>query len=97
MPSINELFKNQLYPGRSGDLICKLQPYSAITKYPTGTHHRTPYEYDTHVPLAICWEGKIKKRIEHKKVLSIQIANTFAKLCEVPKPTASIEAPLPGV
>jgi len=95
--SIDSFFKNQLYPGRSGEFTCKCNPYSAITKYPRGTHHRTPYEYDTHVPLSIYQKGTTKKQVIEKKVFMTQLANTLAKLLNVTKPSASVCEPLPGV
>ena len=93
--SIDSFYKNQLYPGRSGDLTCKLTPYSAITKYPTGTHHRTPYEYDTHVPLIIYQKEKFAKKTIKEKVWMLQLANTLAKIYNIAKPSASTFSPLP--
>lgn len=44
-------FGLQYYPGRSGDLICMVEPYTYLTRYEKGTSHCTPYWYDTHVPV----------------------------------------------
>jgi predicted AlkP superfamily pyrophosphatase or phosphodiesterase len=95
--SIDSWFKNQIYAGRSGDYICKTMPYSAITRHKTGTHHKTPYEYDTHVPLVIYQKGKLENKIINKKVLITQLANSLAKILEISKPSASRFDPLPGI
>jgi len=93
--SIEEWYKNQTYPGRSGEFICKFSPYSAITKHKKGTHHRTPYEYDTHVPLMLYQKDAIKNKVIDEKVLSIQLASTLAKLFNIARPSASRVETLP--
>jgi predicted AlkP superfamily pyrophosphatase or phosphodiesterase len=95
--SINSFYKNQFYKGRSGEFICKTHPYCAITKHKSGTHHKTPYEYDTHVPLALYHKGKIEKKTIRERVCMTQVANTIAKILEIQKPSASVADPLPGV
>ncbi|MBU1008123.1 alkaline phosphatase family protein [Candidatus Dependentiae bacterium] len=94
---IDWYFKNQLYPGRSGEFTCKCSPYSAITDHTHGTHHRTPYEYDTHVPLVFHQKNVLQKKVVEKKVFMTQVANTLAKLLAVAKPSASTCEPLPGI
>ncbi|MCK4517437.1 alkaline phosphatase family protein [Candidatus Babeliales bacterium] len=93
--SIDSYFKNQLYPARSGELTCKLVPYAAITKHKTGTNHRTPYEYDTHIPLMLYQKKSIQKKKIYEKVTALQFANTLAKICQTQKPAASKEDVLP--
>ena len=93
--SVEEWYKNQLYPGRSGEFICKYSPYSAVTKHKKGTHHRTPYECDTHIPLILYQKGAVEKNVIEEKVLSIQLANTLATLFDIAKPSASRVDPLP--
>ena len=95
--SINDWFKNQLYPERSGQFICKTNPYCAITSHPRGTHHKTPYEYDTHVPLAIYQDGKYENKTFSKRVFSTQIAGSIAKIFGCNRPSASRCEPLPGI
>lgn len=94
---INWRFKNQLYRGRSGKFICKLHPYCAITKHAGGAHHKTPYEYDTHIPLAIYQKNSLEKKKIDKKVLMTQLANSLAKILKIAKPSASTAEPLPGI
>lgn len=94
--SIDWFFKNQLYKGRSGEFICKCHPYSMISKHERGTSHRSPYEYDTHVPLVIYQRGKYSYKIFEQKVFMTQLANTLAKIFGIAKPSASTEEPLPG-
>ena len=97
LTATNFFFKNQLYKKRSGDITCKLGPYCAITKYPKGTHHRTPYDYDLHVPLIIYQKDKFENKKINKQVWMTQFANTLAKIFEIAGPAASVFEPLPGI
>ncbi|MCX5922703.1 MAG: alkaline phosphatase family protein [Candidatus Dependentiae bacterium] len=90
-------FKMQRYPGRSGQLFVQLQPYALLTKYTTGTSHESPYNYDTHVPLVIYKKGEIEKKKVVQKVYSTQLANTLAQITNVQKPSASTAQVLPGI
>lgn len=95
--SIDFFFKNQIYKGRSGEFIIKYTPYSVITRHEKGTSHRSPYEYDTHVPLSIYQKGVRQNKSIDQKVYMTQLANTLAKICETAKPSASQADPLPGI
>ena len=94
---LENYFKQQLFPGRSGQVIVQVYPYVQITRYPKGTTHVTPYEYDTHVPLIIYQGGKFEARHIRKKVWALQLANTLAEILEIPKPSASTFEILPGL
>ncbi len=61
LPTIESFYKNQLYPGRSGQIIIQPFPYNLITAKELGTCHRTPYERDTHVPIIIYQKGELGK------------------------------------
>lgn len=90
-----QLFKNQLYPGRSGDLIVMSQPYCTIIKHSKGTTHRSPYEYDTHVPLIFYQEGVLSNKIVLRKVYATQLAPSLAKILKVPAPATANNKVLP--
>lgn len=90
-------YKNQRYPGRSGDIFVQPQPYSFLTTYAHGTTHASPYNYDTHVPLFIYQKGKYERKTVTQKVFMTQFANTMAQIMGVPKPSASTADLLPGV
>lgn len=94
---IENFFKQQLFPGRSGHIIIQTYPYVVITKYPGGSTHNTPYEYDTHVPLVIYQPDQFEAKAIHKKVWNLQLANTLADILSVQKPSASTFDLLPGV
>ena len=84
-----QLYKNQFHSKRSGDLIFMPQPYCEIIKHQKGTTHRSPYDYDTHVPLIFYQEGvTIGKKIK-KKVYMTQVASTLAKVLKVSSPSAA--------
>ena len=65
---IEWLYKNQIYPGRSGYLNIQLFPYCQTLKYPSGTSHRTPYEHNTHVPLMLYQKGVLGKKVVTERV-----------------------------
>jgi predicted AlkP superfamily pyrophosphatase or phosphodiesterase len=90
-------FKNQRYPGRSGDIFVQTHPYALLTPYPNGTSHASPYNYDTHVPLIIYQKGKFERKKVLQKVYMTQFANTMAQILDTPKPSASVAQLLPGV
>jgi len=94
---LENFYKNQLYEGRSGDLIVMPQPYSQITNYPSGTSHLSPYDYDTHVPLILYQKGSLEKKWVRTKVWMPQLAGTLAQILDVGRPSASIFNPLPGI
>lgn len=94
---IESFYKNQLYPGRSGDFIIQPQPYCILDEFDTGTGHRTPYESDTHVPLILYQKHNIEKRVIYEKVWTLQLANSLAHILGIQKPSASLYPILPGL
>jgi len=94
--TIEYYYKNQQYPGRSGHIIFQVLPYTQITKHPAGTAHRTPYEWNTHVPLILYQKGMFEYKKINDRVWLIQVPNTLAQIHHVPKPSASTCKLLPG-
>jgi len=94
---LENFFKNQLYPARSGDLICMTAPYCNISKYDHGTNHRTPYECDTHVPLFLYQASTHKKKTFNSTVYVTQLAGTLAKIMEISLPSGANKKLLPGI
>lgn len=90
-------FKNQRFPGRSGDLLYQTDPYVTISPYKTGASHMTPYAHDTHVPLIIFKNSSLEDKIITDKVTSLQCANSIAYLMGIPHPSASTQQLLPGI
>jgi hypothetical protein len=93
--SIEEYIKNQLYKGRSGEIVVQPEPYTVITHWQQGAAHKTPYNYDTHIPLILFYPGKFERRTVRQRVVALQLANTLAELLHVPKPSASMYDILP--
>lgn len=94
---LESYFKNQLYPGRSGDIIIQTQPYESLTNYKTGTGHATPYESNTHVPFIVYQKGVLEHKTIEQKVFTLQWANTLANIFGIPGPSASTMDILPGI
>ncbi len=84
-----QLYKNQFNAKRSGDLIFMPQPYCEIIKHQKGTTHRSPYDYDTHVPLIFYQEGVTTGKKIREKVYMTQVASTLAKVLKVSSPSAA--------
>jgi predicted AlkP superfamily pyrophosphatase or phosphodiesterase len=94
---VEYFFKIQRYPGRNGDIFCQVEPYCVLTTYKTGTSHRSPYEYNTHVPIIFYQKGKYQKKVINQKVWIPQMAPTLAKVLGIQKPSASTFDTLPGI
>ena len=92
--SAEQFYKNHLVKGRLGDIIVQPKPYCLVTNYPTGCSHNTPYEYDTHVPLAFYQKGIQAKKIR-RTVYTSQLAPSIAQLLDIPAPSASTSEMLP--
>ncbi len=93
--SYENFYKKQLYPGRSGDLICMPKRYSIFSKYLHGAGHRSAYKDNTNVPLIIYQKGKFENKTIDKKVWIPQLPVTLAKILEVGMPAESEFEPLP--
>ncbi len=94
---IEYYYKQQLFPGRTGDLIVQVYPYVIVTRYNYGDSHKTPYECDTHVPLIIYYPGHFERKLITQRVLTLQLANTLAHILRIPHPQGSTFEVLPGL
>ena len=95
--SLESYYKNQFYPGRSGQLIVQMLPYYDISDYRLGADHTSPYDYNTHVPLILFQHGSIELKTIGQRVFTLQLANTLADILQIPKPSASTSERLPGI
>lgn len=94
---LRQNYKNQQYRGRTGHIICQVQPYNYIDSFTSGTSHGTPYDYDTHVPLMLYQHKKTKPHAILQRVYIPQLTVTLARLLNVPRPSASSFDILPGI
>lgn len=92
--SIAWLFKNNIYSGRSGDLLLQVAPYTIASRYTGGTKHYTPYADNTHVPLMLYQPGVLEHQTITKPVWVDQITATLANLLGIKKADYMFE-PLP--
>lgn len=100
--SLEHWFAAQYYPGRSGDILVMVNEYTYLTNYKTGTSHCTPYDYDTHVPLAVVFpktkqESSPKPGIISTPTSMLSLAPTLATLLGVTPPACSSKTLLPGM
>jgi predicted AlkP superfamily pyrophosphatase or phosphodiesterase len=95
---LESFYKNQLYPNRSGDIICMPEPNCQITSYKKGTSHSTPYEQDTHVPLIILFPNLKLHKVIADRVTIPQLPHTIARLLRMQPPSgANSTKVLPGI
>lgn len=87
--TLEDNIKKQVFKGRSGSIVIQPYPYNVITHWREGSAHKTPYSYDTHVPLIVFHPGKFEKRHVRQRVSPLQLASTIAEVLNVPKPSAS--------
>jgi predicted AlkP superfamily pyrophosphatase or phosphodiesterase len=95
--TIEDHLKKQLFRGRSGSIIMQTEPYAMVTHWSEGAQHKTPYGYDTHVPMIIFHPGKFERKYVRQRVVALQLANTLAEILNVPKPSASTYEILPDL
>lgn len=83
--SFNRRLKNMIHPQLSPDVILVLREYFT-NRFPLGSTHGTPYDYDTHVPLIFSHINTRPVRI-NRSVATVDIAPTIARLAgaEIPK------------
>ncbi len=95
--TIESFYQNQLFKGRSGDLIVQVYPYCMISEHTHGACHNSPYNYDTHIPIIIYQRACYQRKIINDKVYNTQFAPTLAHILEIPRPSACTADVLPGV
>lgn len=91
---LEQYYKNQFHPQRSGDLIVMPYPYVYFSKYPTGTGHATPYAYDTQVPLILYQCASIEKKRINQTVFITQLVPTLADALNIQPPAGALAKPL---
>jgi len=94
--TVDWLFKNNIFPGRSGDLLLHVAPYTIVSSYMTGTKHYTAYPYNTHVPLIMYQPKKYENDIIMQQVWVNQLIPTLAKIFSITEVQFPF-APLPSV
>jgi len=89
-------YQKQFYPGRSGEIICQVAPYTYLTNYKGGTSHISPYDYDVRVPLMLRWPGHTPLLTIDTRTNMLQFTGTLARMLQIPAPEEALRTPLPG-
>ena len=76
--------KNMIHPERSPDVLA-LVSSGNIYRFPYGTGHGTPYDYDTHVPLLFSRKNRPKRQVSGR-VATVDIAPTIGHILSIPIP-----------
>ncbi len=76
--------RNMIHPTKSPDVFIVLREYYS-ERFPLGTTHGTPYDYDTHVPIVFSHKSFKSQKIT-RAVATVDIAPTIARLvgAEIP-------------
>lgn len=82
-----DMVQNSFNPDRTGDIILILQP-GWIEEENTDSDSRSPYTYDTHIPMI--WYGwKTAKQTIHRPVTLLDIAPTLSQLLNISAPAGA--------
>jgi hypothetical protein len=83
--------KASYHPDRCGDLVGVVKPGVLVTKYPMGTAHGSPHNYDTHIPVLAVGNGipETGRRVEPQSALIV--APLLARLLGIDPPAAANE------
>lgn len=87
-------YQQQYHHERSGRIILQVLPYAYISPHANGTGHRTPYDYDTHIPLVLYRPGQKSSTIA-TRVYTPQLTSTMADVFGAPAPSATSFTKLP--
>lgn len=77
-----ELYVNNYYPQRSGDVEIRIKKNYLVSKRDVGTTHGSPYDYDRHVPLIFAGFDRSGVAITDT-VQTADIAATIADLLDI--------------
>ncbi len=88
-------YMNMLHPELSPDVFA-VPEENWIYRYPYGTSHGSPYDYDTHVPLIFSHVRNNQTTISDK-VATVDIAPTIAKILGITVPDGVDGSVIPGV
>lgn len=89
--------QQQLFEGRSGDIIILSYPHAMVTKWKQGADHRSPYQFNLHVPLCLYWPSVLPAKKIMDRVFMLQFPKTVADLLNIEPPSACIHSSLPGI
>jgi hypothetical protein len=81
------------HPANGGDLLIQLAPHWLTGEPPNVTNHRTPYRYDTHVPMLLYGAG-VRRGHFHRPVAVVDLASTVARVLGVAPAPADEGTPL---
>lgn len=82
--SFERRMKNMIHPEKSADVFI-LMKENYCYKYPYGTSHGTPYDYDTYVPLVFSNIQMEPQKVE-RPIATVDIAPSIASLLNIPIP-----------
>jgi predicted AlkP superfamily pyrophosphatase or phosphodiesterase len=98
MPIIRSVLNNY-NPSRSGDVFVVFEPHSFINDFDGLTvtsHHGSPWNYDTFVPLIFAGYGLEPRRVA-RRVETVDLAPTLSAILELKPPSGAAGVPLEEV
>jgi predicted AlkP superfamily pyrophosphatase or phosphodiesterase len=74
--------RRSFFPGRSGDVLFLLRPFTVLDDAETGTSHGLPYAYDAQVPLVL-YGRSVRPGTYTQRIQAVDVAPTAAMLMEM--------------
>lgn len=80
-----EKLRRSYYPGRTGDVMFALKPFTVMDDGTEGADHGSPYDYDAHVPLIFMGAG-VKSGTYTRDVSPADLAPTLSAMTGIEFP-----------
>ena len=80
-----DLFRHSYYSSRGEDFQFRFCEWCIMSWKAHGTTHGSPYDYDTHVPVAFLWSGLIPAKVL-RPITTLDIAPTIGTVLDLPLP-----------
>jgi predicted AlkP superfamily pyrophosphatase or phosphodiesterase len=91
-----DLFRRSYYSPRGEDFQIRFSEWCIMSWKLYGTTHGSPYEYDTHVPVAFLWSG-VRAATVTRNIFTVDIAPTIGSALDLAVPAGIDGKPLTEV
>jgi predicted AlkP superfamily pyrophosphatase or phosphodiesterase len=91
-----DLYRRSYYSPRGEDFQVRFSEWCLLSSRRYGTSHGSPYEYDTHVPVAFLWSG-VRPAMVTRHVFTVDVAPTIGAVLGISIPTGTDGRALPEI
>ncbi len=89
-----DLYRHSYYSPRGDDFQVRFSEWCLLSSKSYGTSHGSPYEYDTHVPVAFLWPG-VGPATVTRNIFTVDVAPTIGAILGLPIPASTDGRSLP--